>query len=151
LLTPREREVLELMAQGYESIQIAAHLGITQRAVEDHRHRMYAKVGQHNAIMVLREFYDFLPKQNLKQSEVHHGKAEERTQTETRTEAQTRTAGRRISKLSFHAACPQREMKGSRSTVSGSREIGRANNVPGAGKPSHAGAARPKNSEEIHG
>jgi DNA-binding NarL/FixJ family response regulator len=109
MLTPREREVLELMAQGYESIQIAAHMGISQHAVEDHRHRMYAKVGQHNAIMVLREFFNFVPKENLKQSEVHHGKAEERTQTETRPEAQTTAAGRRISKLSFASPNPQRE------------------------------------------
>ena len=62
MLTPREREVLELMAQGYESIQIAAVLGTATRTVESHRRHIFAKVGKNNSILVLREFYEFVPK-----------------------------------------------------------------------------------------
>ncbi|MFV0428235.1 MAG: response regulator [Arachnia sp.] len=44
-LTPREREVLELMAQGHTNAGIAARLVVTEGAVEKHSQRLFAKLG----------------------------------------------------------------------------------------------------------
>jgi DNA-binding NarL/FixJ family response regulator len=43
-LTPREREVLQLAAQGWTSAQIAARLGISRRTAETHRANIYKKL-----------------------------------------------------------------------------------------------------------
>ena len=43
-LTPREREVLELMAEGRSNAAIAARLVITESAVEKHVRRIFAKL-----------------------------------------------------------------------------------------------------------
>lgn len=44
-LTQREREVLELMAQGHSNARIAARLVVTEGAVEKHTQRIFAKLG----------------------------------------------------------------------------------------------------------
>ncbi|MEV8475525.1 response regulator transcription factor [Streptomyces sp. NPDC051173] len=44
-LTPREREVIELMAQGRSNAAIAAQLHITERAVTKHTSNIFAKLG----------------------------------------------------------------------------------------------------------
>lgn len=44
-LTPREREVLALMAQGQSNAAIAASLVVTDGAVEKHTQRIFAKLG----------------------------------------------------------------------------------------------------------
>ncbi|MEU3411132.1 response regulator transcription factor [Streptomyces sp. NPDC006658] len=44
-LTPREREVLELMAQGRSNAGIAAHLVVTERAIAKHTSNIFAKLG----------------------------------------------------------------------------------------------------------
>jgi DNA-binding NarL/FixJ family response regulator len=44
-LTPREREVLHLAAQGYTNAEIAAQLVISPRTVEVHRANMMRKLG----------------------------------------------------------------------------------------------------------
>lgn len=44
-LTPREREVLERMAQGHTNAGIAAELFVTEGAVEKHTQRIFAKLG----------------------------------------------------------------------------------------------------------
>ncbi len=44
-LTPREREVLELMAEGLSNHGIAARLVVTERAVEKHVTNIFAKLG----------------------------------------------------------------------------------------------------------
>jgi DNA-binding CsgD family transcriptional regulator len=44
-LTPREREVLHLAAQGYTNAQIGAQLVISPRTVEVHRANMMRKLG----------------------------------------------------------------------------------------------------------
>ncbi|MCG8656303.1 response regulator transcription factor [Yimella sp. NH-Cas1] len=44
-LTPREREVLELMAQGLSNGSIAGRLFVTGGAVEKHTQRIFAKLG----------------------------------------------------------------------------------------------------------
>lgn len=45
MLTPREREVLELMAQGLTNAAIAERLVVTEGAVEKHTQRIFAKLG----------------------------------------------------------------------------------------------------------
>jgi DNA-binding NarL/FixJ family response regulator len=44
-LTPREREVLELMAEGRSNNAIAEHLVVTERAVEKHVTSIFVKLG----------------------------------------------------------------------------------------------------------
>lgn len=44
-LTPREQEVLELMAQGFTNSGIARELVVTEGAVEKHSQRIFAKLG----------------------------------------------------------------------------------------------------------
>ena len=44
-LTPREREVLGLMAEGRTNAAIAARLVVTEGAVEKHTQRIFAKLG----------------------------------------------------------------------------------------------------------
>jgi DNA-binding NarL/FixJ family response regulator len=44
-LTPREREVLELMAEGRSNSGIADHLVVTERAVEKHVTNIFGKLG----------------------------------------------------------------------------------------------------------
>lgn len=43
-LTPREREVIALIADGATSVQIAAHLGISARTADSHRHQIMRKL-----------------------------------------------------------------------------------------------------------
>ena len=44
-LTPRQREIMELVVAGRPSKNIAAHLGISQRTVENHRASIMKKTG----------------------------------------------------------------------------------------------------------
>jgi two-component system, NarL family, response regulator NreC len=44
-LTPREREVLRLIALGHTSVEIAAKLGLSPRTIETHRARIHRKLG----------------------------------------------------------------------------------------------------------
>lgn len=48
-LTPRENEVLALMAQGLGNAAIAARLVVTERAVHKHVRNIFAKLGLHPA------------------------------------------------------------------------------------------------------
>jgi DNA-binding NarL/FixJ family response regulator len=43
-LTPREREVLALMAEGHSNNALAQHLSITERAVEKHVSAIFTKL-----------------------------------------------------------------------------------------------------------
>jgi len=54
LLTPREREVLLLVANGASSKEIAARLGVSPRTVESHRARIMQKLGIHKAPELVR-------------------------------------------------------------------------------------------------
>lgn len=44
-LTPREREILDLIAAGLGNKQIARHLGITEKTVKAHCTRLFARIG----------------------------------------------------------------------------------------------------------
>jgi DNA-binding NarL/FixJ family response regulator len=48
VLTPREREVLGLVARGLAAKQVARHLGISSKTVEHHKTRIFAKLGVPN-------------------------------------------------------------------------------------------------------
>jgi DNA-binding CsgD family transcriptional regulator len=47
-LTAREREVLQLLAQGLATKQIARSLGVTERTVKFHVASIFAKLGATN-------------------------------------------------------------------------------------------------------
>jgi len=47
-LTPRERQVLDLVVEGHSSKKIAGILGIGQRTVETHRANIMRKIGAHS-------------------------------------------------------------------------------------------------------
>jgi two-component system response regulator NreC len=48
LLSEKEREVLQLVAEGQSTSQIAARLAISAKTVEIHRHHIMKKTGVHN-------------------------------------------------------------------------------------------------------
>jgi len=57
-LTPREAELLELIAQGLDNTQIAARLGLSEKTVRNHITSIFAKLGVENrsrAIVLARE------------------------------------------------------------------------------------------------
>jgi two-component system response regulator NreC len=49
-LTERERDILKLLAEGYNTAEIAAMLIITPKTVEGHKTNLMAKLGIHNRI-----------------------------------------------------------------------------------------------------
>ena len=58
-LTAREDEVLRLVAEGYTSYQIALHLNLTERTIENYRSKLNAIAGSINTVGMLRFFYQF--------------------------------------------------------------------------------------------
>jgi DNA-binding NarL/FixJ family response regulator len=53
-LSPREAEVLKLLAWGYSSKEIAANFSISVRTVETHKSRLMAKLGAHSKPELIR-------------------------------------------------------------------------------------------------
>jgi DNA-binding NarL/FixJ family response regulator len=53
-LTPRERQVLQLIAEGYTTKEIAEIIGITTRTGESHRAKIMEKLGIHNTAGLVR-------------------------------------------------------------------------------------------------
>lgn len=53
-LTPRETEVLKLVAEGHANKQIAATLVISEKTVERHRSNMLEKLGLHDRVELVR-------------------------------------------------------------------------------------------------
>lgn len=53
-LTDREREVLQLVAEGYTGPEIAARLSISPRTAEQHRSNLMRKLGLHNQREIIR-------------------------------------------------------------------------------------------------
>src|ERR1700733_6664573 len=61
-LTPRELEILKLLADGFKPANITLLLGISKNTLTQHMHHMYQKVGCNSVIELLLNFYDFVPK-----------------------------------------------------------------------------------------
>ncbi len=57
-LTPREREVLQLLMAGKSNKVMAADLGLSQRTVEIHRARVMEKTGAHSIAQLVRMALD---------------------------------------------------------------------------------------------
>ena len=53
-LTPREMEVLRLIAEGHTNRQIAEVLSISVRTVESHRANLMGKLGLHSRVELVR-------------------------------------------------------------------------------------------------
>jgi DNA-binding NarL/FixJ family response regulator len=53
-LTPREREMLRLIGEGYTNSRIAEALGISIKTVERHRTNLMAKLDAHNLVELIR-------------------------------------------------------------------------------------------------
>ncbi len=53
-LTPRERQVVQLVAEGKSTKQLAAQLGITPKTAEFHRARVMKKLGVHDVAGLVR-------------------------------------------------------------------------------------------------
>lgn len=53
-LTPREREVMDLIVAGLPNKQVATRLNITEKTVEVHRRRVLHKMGVHSAVDLVR-------------------------------------------------------------------------------------------------
>ena len=51
--TPREFEIIRLLAEGKTNKEIAAHLGITVRTVETHRAKIMLKLGLHSLAEII--------------------------------------------------------------------------------------------------
>jgi DNA-binding NarL/FixJ family response regulator len=47
-LTPREREIVSLVSRGFAAKQVARQLGISAKTVENHKTRIFAKLGVPN-------------------------------------------------------------------------------------------------------
>jgi len=58
-LTPREREVLELIVRGLASKVMAEEMGLSKRTVELHRSRVMGKMGASSIAQLVRMFLDF--------------------------------------------------------------------------------------------
>jgi two-component system response regulator NreC len=57
-LSPRERDVLELVAQGYTNQQIASRFGVSVKTVETHRARLTEKLGLRSRAELVRYALD---------------------------------------------------------------------------------------------
>ena len=54
VLTPREREVLLLVAQSHSSKEVAAKLGVSVKTAENHRNNLMRKLGLHDTAALVR-------------------------------------------------------------------------------------------------
>jgi DNA-binding NarL/FixJ family response regulator len=57
-LSPRERDVLELVAQGYTNQQIASRFGVSVKTIETHRARLTEKLGLRSRAELVRYALD---------------------------------------------------------------------------------------------
>jgi DNA-binding NarL/FixJ family response regulator len=53
-LTSREREVLQLVAEGHTNREIAGHLHLSEKTVEKHRGHLMAKLQAHDTAALVR-------------------------------------------------------------------------------------------------
>ena len=62
-VTPKEREVLQLLAVGMSSKQIAGKMAISFHTVESHRKSLRVKFGARNVAEVITKAYQLIPLQ----------------------------------------------------------------------------------------
>ena len=53
-ITPRQREILELLAEGKSAKEIASALGLSARTVEDHKYRLMESLGIDSSAELIR-------------------------------------------------------------------------------------------------
>lgn len=53
-LTPRERQILQMLAEGKSAKEVAGMLQLSVRTVESHRFNLMRKIGVHNKVGLLR-------------------------------------------------------------------------------------------------
>lgn len=58
-LSRREREILGLMAQGFDNLQIASELFIGEQTVKNYVYGIYSKLGEHNRIKVVQMLQNY--------------------------------------------------------------------------------------------
>jgi DNA-binding CsgD family transcriptional regulator len=61
-LTPREQEVLTLVAQGYQNKEIAERLFIATNTVQNHLRSIFAKLGVQSRTQAVFQIYHFVPR-----------------------------------------------------------------------------------------
>lgn len=54
-LTRRQREIADLLSKGFANKEIAERLEINRRTVEEHRAKIYVKMGVRNAVQLTRK------------------------------------------------------------------------------------------------
>jgi DNA-binding NarL/FixJ family response regulator len=54
ILTPRQREILQLVAEGHTSKEIAERIGVSHRTVETHRNQLMKRLGIHDLTGLVR-------------------------------------------------------------------------------------------------
>jgi two-component system, NarL family, response regulator NreC len=58
-LTPREKEVLKYISQGFTNLQIASKMFVTVKAIEFHRSSLLSKFGVNNAVVLVQKANEF--------------------------------------------------------------------------------------------
>ena len=58
VLTPREKDILQLLADGYSTKEISSHLFVSVNTVETHRKNMLLKTGLRNVAHLIKWAYD---------------------------------------------------------------------------------------------
>lgn len=61
MITPKEKEVLQLLASGLSSKEVASKLAISFHTVETHRKRLRHKFGARNIAEVITKAYSIIP------------------------------------------------------------------------------------------
>jgi DNA-binding NarL/FixJ family response regulator len=64
--TPRQAEIMQLVAEGLGDKEIARELGVSPRTVRTHLEIYYRRTKQHNRIGALRAYRDSLPSLDLR-------------------------------------------------------------------------------------
>lgn len=54
-LTPKQKQVRDLVALGWSNKEIAAKLGVDTRTIETHRANIYDRMGVRNAVELVRK------------------------------------------------------------------------------------------------